>query len=52
MNENEFDYEILSRRMRELAFLNKGVRIIIEDERSAQKDDFSMKAGSCHLWNI
>ncbi len=45
MNENEFDYEILSRRMRELAFLNKGVRIIIEDERSAQKDDFFYEGG-------
>jgi DNA gyrase subunit B len=45
MNENEFDYEILSRRMRELAFLNKGVRIIIEDERSAEKDDFFYEGG-------
>ncbi len=45
MNENEFDYEILSRRMRELAFLNKGLRIIIEDERSAQKDDFFYEGG-------
>lgn len=45
MNENEFVYEILSRRMRELAFLNKGVRIIIEDERSAEKDDFYFEGG-------
>ncbi|MCF6247372.1 MAG: DNA topoisomerase (ATP-hydrolyzing) subunit B [Desulfobacula sp.] len=45
MNENEFIYEILSRRMRELAFLNKGVRIIIEDERSAEKDDFFYEGG-------
>ena len=45
MNENEFDYEVLSRRMRELAFLNKGIRIIIEDERSAQKDDFFYEGG-------
>jgi len=45
MNENEFDYEKLSRRMRELAFLNKGLRIIIEDERSADKDDFCYEGG-------
>lgn len=45
MNPNEFSYETLSRRMRELAFLNKGVRIIIEDERSAQKDDFHYEGG-------
>ncbi len=45
MNENEFVYEILSRRMRELAFLNKGVRIIIEDERSAEKKDFFYEGG-------
>jgi len=45
MNSNEFDYETLSRRMRELAFLNKGIRIIIEDERSAKKDDFFYEGG-------
>nr|WP_319495195.1 DNA topoisomerase (ATP-hydrolyzing) subunit B [uncultured Desulfobacter sp.] len=45
MNQNEFSYETLSRRMRELAFLNKGIRIIIEDERSAQKDDFHYEGG-------
>ncbi|SDU61932.1 DNA topoisomerase (ATP-hydrolyzing) subunit B [Desulfobacula phenolica] len=45
MNENEFIYEIISRRMRELAFLNKGIRIIIEDERSAEKDDFHYEGG-------
>ncbi|MFO7749315.1 MAG: DNA topoisomerase (ATP-hydrolyzing) subunit B, partial [Desulfobacteraceae bacterium] len=45
MNENEFDYEKLARRMRELAFLNKGLRIVIEDERSADKDDFCYEGG-------
>ncbi len=45
MNENEFVYETLSRRMRELAFLNKEVRIILEDERSAEKDNFYYEGG-------
>ncbi len=45
MNENDFVYETLTRRMRELAFLNKGLRIIIEDERSAEKEDFYYEGG-------
>ncbi|MCD4721209.1 MAG: DNA topoisomerase (ATP-hydrolyzing) subunit B [Desulfobacula sp.] len=45
MNENEFIFETLTRRMRELAFLNKGVRIIIEDERSAEKENFYYEGG-------
>ncbi len=45
MNENDFIFETLSRRMRELAFLNRGVRIIIEDERSAEKKDFFYEGG-------
>ena len=34
----EFDYEILSNRMRELSFLNKGLTISITDNRSKDKD--------------
>jgi len=45
MNENDFVYETLIRRMRELAFLNKGLRIIIEDERSAEKEEFYYEGG-------
>ncbi|MDM8539326.1 toprim domain-containing protein, partial [Desulfobacterales bacterium HSG17] len=45
MNSDDFKYDILVRRLRELAFLNKGVRIIIEDERSDQKDNFFYEGG-------
>ncbi len=42
---DNFSYEILIRRLRELAFLNKGVKLIIEDERSDKKDEFFYKGG-------
>lgn len=43
---DNFSYEILVRRLRELAFLNKGIRIIIEDERSVNnKGEFCYKGG-------
>jgi len=45
MNENEFNFQTLSRRMRELAFLNKKVRIIIEDEQSLEKENFYYEGG-------
>lgn len=32
---NEYDYDTLSSRLRELAFLNKGIRLAITDERNA-----------------
>eukprot|EP00831_Metopus_contortus_P057410 TRINITY_DN49831_c0_g1_i2.p2 TRINITY_DN49831_c0_g1~~TRINITY_DN49831_c0_g1_i2.p2 ORF type:complete len:233 (-),score=41.29 TRINITY_DN49831_c0_g1_i2:534-1193(-) len=40
MSTNNFNFEVLSRRMRELAFLNKGIKISIEDERSDKKKQF------------
>ncbi|MCP4368912.1 MAG: DNA topoisomerase (ATP-hydrolyzing) subunit B, partial [Deltaproteobacteria bacterium] len=42
---DNFSYDILVRRLRELAFLNKGVKIKIEDERSDQKEEFLFKGG-------
>ncbi len=41
----EFSYDILVRRLRELAFLNKGLKIIIEDERADTKEEFFHKGG-------
>ncbi len=44
-NRVEFSYEILVRRIRELAFLNKGIRIILQDERSDEKNEFMYRGG-------
>ena len=41
----DFSFDILSNRLRELAFLNKGVKIIFKDERSDKKNEFFYKGG-------
>jgi DNA gyrase subunit B len=41
----DFSFDILSQRLRELAFLNRGVKIIIEDERTQKKHEFFYKGG-------
>ncbi|GAB4388607.1 MAG: DNA topoisomerase (ATP-hydrolyzing) subunit B [Thermodesulfovibrionales bacterium] len=41
----ELSYEVLSQRLREMAFLNSGLRITIHDERSEKKHDFLYKGG-------
>ena len=45
MRASEFSYDILCRRLRELAFLNKGITITIEDERSDEKKSFNYEGG-------
>jgi DNA gyrase subunit B len=41
----EFDFDVLSKRFRELAFLNKGLMISIYDERVDSKKVFKYKGG-------
>jgi len=41
----EFDYEILKTRTRELAFLNKGLRLILVDDRVGKKEEFVYEGG-------
>jgi len=41
----EFDWERVTRRLRELAFLNQGLNIEVEDERSGRRRTFAYEGG-------
>jgi len=43
--ETRFDYAMVANRLRELAFLNRGLTLTIQDERDGKQDSFAYKQG-------
>ena len=44
-----FDYHTIRKRLQEIAFLNKGLRVRIFDEREGKEDVFQYKGGICEF---
>jgi DNA gyrase subunit B len=42
---HEYNYDTLANRFREMAFLNKGLRIVLNDERSEKEETFHYEGG-------
>src|SRR5262245_20406701 len=41
----EFSFELLSQRLRELSYLNRGLTILLEDERTGKSHEFHFEGG-------
>ncbi|TAN52744.1 MAG: hypothetical protein EPN19_10460, partial [Betaproteobacteria bacterium] len=41
----DYHYDILARRLRELSFLNNGIRIVMIDQRSGKEENFAFAGG-------
>jgi DNA gyrase subunit B len=41
----DFSFDIISQRLRELAFLNKGLKVLLEDKRTDKKKEYCYKGG-------
>ncbi|MBL7665417.1 MAG: DNA topoisomerase (ATP-hydrolyzing) subunit B [Bacteriovoracaceae bacterium] len=48
---HEFNYDTLANRFREMAFLNKGLRISMKDERSSKEETFHYEGGISEFVN-
>jgi len=47
-----FVFDIIAERLRELAFLNKGIKIKLIDENTSEEKSFQYEGGIKTLWNI
>ncbi|MBI4666626.1 MAG: DNA topoisomerase (ATP-hydrolyzing) subunit B [Nitrospinae bacterium] len=43
--ETEYNFDVLAERLRELSYLNKGIRIVIRDERTDKEREFHYEGG-------